>query len=275
MQNNGSKRALKSIIAATLLYATGATADVNLEFTQWWEPELPDNALRAIIDDFEAENPGITVSLNSGPYATTREQISIGAATGTLSDIVGLDGAWVNDLSKQNAITDMGPLMDAADFDRAQVADIIEVGGKSVMFPVASFVYPIFINMDMAAEHGITEMPTTREEFLAAATAMTDADANRYGWTLPLSLQSPSGVQNDVLSWVWATGESMMDGGAPNLEGQPVVDALQFIQTMADAGVIAPGINSKNRTRESGGVRQRARRYDGRYAGSCESYPRT
>jgi len=139
----------------------------------------------------------------------------------------------------------MGPLMDAADFDRTQVADIIEVGGKSVMFPVASFVYPIFINMDMAAEHGITEMPSTREEFLAAAQAMTDADANRYGWTLPLSLQSPSGVQNDVLSWVWATGESMMADGAPNLEGQPVVDALEFIQKMADAGVIAPGINSK------------------------------
>lgn len=238
-------RVLKSATAISLLCATGAMADVNLEFTQWWEPELPDNALRAIIDDFEAANPGITVTLNSGPYATTRDQIAIGAATGTLSDIVGLDGAWVNDLSKQNAIADMGPLMDAAGFDRGQVADIIEVDGKSVMFPVASFVYPIFINMDIAEKAGITEMPSTRAEFLDAAIKMTNADENRYGWTLPLSLQSPSGVQNDVLSWVWASGESMMDGSLPNLEGEPVVSALEYIKSLDDAGVITPGIFSK------------------------------
>ncbi|WP_424929143.1 ABC transporter substrate-binding protein [Amaricoccus tamworthensis] len=237
--------ALKSATAITLLSATGAMADVSLEFTQWWEPELPENALRSIVDDFQAANPGITVTLNSGPYATTRDQIAIGAATGTLSDIVGLDGAWVNDLSKQNAIADMGPLMDAAEFDRDQVADIIEVDGRSVMFPLASFVYPIFINTDMAAEVGITEMPSTRAEFLEAAQKMTNADENRYGWTLPLSLQSPSGVQNDVLSWVWASGESMMDGGTPNLEGEAVIAALDYIKSMDEAGVIAPGISSK------------------------------
>ncbi len=237
--------ALKSATAITLLSATGAMADVSLEFTQWWEPELPENALRSIVDDFEAANPGITVTLNSGPYATTRDQIAIGAATGTLSDIVGLDGAWVNDLSKQNAIADMGPLMDAAEFDRDQVADIIQVDGRSVMFPVASFVYPIFINTDLAAEVGITEMPSTRAEFLEAAQKMTNADENRYGWTLPLSLQSPSGVQNDVLSWVWASGESMMDGGTPNLEGEAVIAALDYIKSMDEAGVIAPGISSK------------------------------
>ncbi len=238
-------RSLQSATAISLLFATGAMADVNLEFTQWWAPELPANALQSIVDDFEAANPGITVSLNSGPYATTRDQIAIGAATGTLSDIVGLDGAWVNDLSKQNAIADMGPLMDAAGFDRSQVADIISVNGAEVMFPVASFVYPIFINMDMAAEVGITEMPSTRAEFLDAAKLMTNSEENRYGWTLPLSLQSPSGVQNDVLSWVWASGESMMAEGKPNLESAPVVAVLDYIKSLDDAGVIAPGTFSK------------------------------
>lgn len=236
---------LRSATAVSLLCATGAFADVNLEFTQWWEPELPEGSLRAIIDDFEAANPGITVTLNSGPYATTRDQIAVGAATGTLSDVVGLDGAWVSDLSNQGAITDMGPLMDASGFDRSQVADIIQVDGKSVMFPVASFVYPIFVNMDMAAEIGIKDMPSTRSEFLDAATKMTDADANRYGWVLPLSLQSPSGVQNDVLSWVWASGESMMAEGLPNLEGPAVVGALEYIKSLDDAGVISPGTFSK------------------------------
>ena len=94
----------------------------------------------SLMDKFEAQNPGIKVKLISGPYAM-HDQIVAGAATGTLSDVVGLDGAWVNDLAKQGAITPLIP-MASTDFDPKQVAAIIKVNGKSYMFPVVSFVYP-------------------------------------------------------------------------------------------------------------------------------------
>ena len=60
-----------------------------------------------------------------------------------------------------------------------------------------------------------------------------------------LSLQSPSSVLNDMMSWVWASGKSMLDDGKPALEGAPVVDMLTFIKQLNDAGVISPGIASK------------------------------
>jgi multiple sugar transport system substrate-binding protein len=232
-------------LTAGMLTATAAMADADLEFTQWWEPELPAGALRGIMDDFEAANPGITVTLVSGPYASTKDQIVVGAASGTLSDVVGLDGAWVNGLTKQGAIADMAPLMEAGGFDASQVADIIQVDGKSVMFPVASFVYPIFINTDLAAAAGVDSMPTNRTEFAEAAAKMTNPDANQYGWVLPLSMQSPWGVQNDVLSWVWASGESMMKDGQPDLTNDAVVGTFEYIKSLNDAGVIAPGIFAK------------------------------
>ena len=81
--------------------------DVTLEFSQWWEPELPDGAFRGLMDQFEEENPGIKVELLSGPYASTKEQVVAGAAAGTMSDVVGLDGAWVSDFADQGAITDL------------------------------------------------------------------------------------------------------------------------------------------------------------------------
>ena len=101
---------LQSAAIACALGVTSAVAQTNLEFIQWWEPELPAGALRGIIDDFEAKNPGIKVTLVSGPYANTRDQIVVGAASGTLSDVVGLDGAWVNDLAKQGAIAPLDDL---------------------------------------------------------------------------------------------------------------------------------------------------------------------
>jgi multiple sugar transport system substrate-binding protein len=240
-----TRATMMSAVAVWALCASGALAQTEIEFIQWWEPELPSGALRGIMDDFEAANPDIKVTLVSGPYSTTHDQIVVGAASGTLSDVVGLDGAWVNGLAKQGAIAAMDPLMDAAGFDRSQVADIIEVDGKSVMFPLASFVYPVFVNLDLAEASGVESMPTNRSEFADAAQKMTDADANQYGWVLPLSLETPNGIQNDVMAWVWASGASMMSDGQPDVDNEAVVGALDYIKSLNDAGVISPGIFAK------------------------------
>jgi multiple sugar transport system substrate-binding protein len=241
------KRTLASMTSATVLalYASGAFADTTIEFIQWWEPEMPANALRGIMDDFEAANPGIKVNLVSGPYSSTHDQIVVGAASGTLSDVVGLDGAWVNGLAKQGAIASMDDLMKDANYDQSQIADIIKVDGHSVMFPLASFVYPVFVNLDMAKANGVDTMPATRTEFMEAAKKMTHADKNEYGWVLPLSLQNPGGIQNDVMSWVWASGASMMKDGMPDLNNDAVVGTLEYIKSLQDAGVISPGIFAK------------------------------
>ena len=188
-------------LALTFPFAfTKAHAETTIEFIQWWAPELPEGSFRGIMDEFEAQNPGIKVKLISGPYSSTRDQIVVGAASGTLSDVVGLDGAWVNDLAKQGAIEPLDDLMSASEFDASQVAAIIKLDNKSYMFPVASFVYPIFINLDLFKEAGLSDMPKNRSEFVEAARKLTDPSKNQYGWVLPLSLQSPNGVQNDVMS---------------------------------------------------------------------------
>ena len=88
---------------------------------------------------------------------------------------------------------------------------------------------------------GVSEIPTNRSEFLAAAKAVTSKDGNVSGWILPLSLDTPNGIQNDVMAWVWASGKSMMKDGAPDLTNEDVKAAAEFIKTMYDEGVIAPG----------------------------------
>ena len=238
-------RAATAAAAVWALCSTAAWAQTTIEFIQWWEPEMPAGSLRGIMDDFEKANPDIKVTLVSGPYTATHDQIVVGAASGTLSDVVGLDGAWVNGLAKQGAITSMDGLMDEAKYDRSQIADIVKVDGHSVMFPLASFVYPVFVNLDMAHAAGVDAMPTNRSEFAAAAKKMTNAAKNQYGWVLPLSLQNPGGIQNDVMSWVWASGQSMMKDGKPDLETPAIVDTLTFIKSLQDAGDISPGIFAK------------------------------
>ncbi|GAA4193291.1 sugar ABC transporter substrate-binding protein [Microbacterium oryzae] len=215
--------------------------DVTIEFAQWWEPELPDGEFRALIDKFEEKNPEITVDLVSGPYASTKEQLFAGAASGTMPDVVGLDGAWVNDFASQGVITDLTALMAENDYDDSELASQIKVDDKTYMIPVVNFVYPMFTNDDLLAEAGVDAPPTTREEFADAAEKITALGGDTSGWVLPLSLEAPNGVQNDVMSWVWASGGSMLKDGQPDLTNDDVTSATEFIGDLWDSGVIASG----------------------------------
>lgn len=217
------------------------SGDVTIEFAQWWEPELPDGAFRALMDEFEEENPGITVELVSGPYASTKEQLFAGAASGTMPDVVGLDGAWVNDFATQGVIADLSALMAEADFDDSELASQIQVDGATYMIPVVNFVYPLFTNDDLLAQAGVTAPPSNRTEFADAAEAVAGLGGDTSGWVLPLSLEAPNGVQNDVMSWVWASGGTMLDDGQPDVTNDDVRSAVEYIQGLWDAGAIAPG----------------------------------
>jgi multiple sugar transport system substrate-binding protein len=215
---------------------------VTLEFAQWWAPELPAGSFDKLISDFTAQNPNIKVKLLSAPYASTKQQLVSGAASRTLPDVVGLDGAWVSDFAKQGAITDLSKLMSDAKYDASQLASQVQVKGKTYMIPVVNFVYPLFVNKDLLTKAGVTTAPSTRTQFLDAAKKVSALGGNVKGWALPLDTAVPNGIQNDVMSWLWASGGSMLtQDGKPNLTSPQVKSTVEYVKSLNDAGVIAPG----------------------------------
>ncbi|MFI7135049.1 ABC transporter substrate-binding protein [Nonomuraea sp. NPDC050153] len=252
----GRTRRLLGVMAVAMIGATavgcgsssgssaGSSGDgtVTLEFAQWWAPELPAGSFDKLMSEFTAQNPKIKVKLLSGPYASTKQQLVSGAASRTLPDVVGLDGAWVSDFAKQGAIADLSELMTAAKYDSSQLASQIQIKGKTYMIPVVNFVYPLFVNNDLLAKAGVKTPPSTRTEFLEAAKKISALGGNVKGWALPLDTAVPNGVQNDVMSWLWASGGSMLTkDGKPDLTGPGVKSTVEYVKSLNDAGVIAPG----------------------------------
>lgn len=246
------KRLIGAATAATLVAfvaacGSGDSGDgssggpVTLEFAQWWGAELPAGDFDKIISDFTTQNPNIKVKLLSAPYASTKQQLVTGAASKTLPDVVGLDGAWVSDFAKQGAIADMTQLMTDANYDQSQLASQVQIKGKTYMIPVVNFVYPLFVNKDLLAKAGVAKVPSTRTEFLDAAKKISAIGGNVKGWALPLDTAVPNGIQNDVMSWLWASGGSMLADGKPALTTPAVKSTVEYVKSLNDAGVIAPG----------------------------------
>lgn len=213
---------------------------VTLEFQQWWGVELPDGALAEICEDFTKET-GINIELLSNPYADTKTQIAAGAAAGTMADVVGLDGSWVYDFAKQGSIADLTKLMKEDGYDDSQLSDQIKYEGNTYMIPVVNFAYPLFVNMDILEQAGVAEIPTTWSEFLAALELVkTNTDA--AGFAVPLSTEAPNGIQNQFMTWLWASGGSMLKDGKPNVEGnEDLAKVVDFVKEMKDKGYLADG----------------------------------
>jgi multiple sugar transport system substrate-binding protein len=109
------------------------------------------------------------------------------------------------------------------------------------MIPVVNFVYPLFVNKDLLTKAGVADVPKTRTEFMDAAKKISASGGNVKGWALPLDTAVPNGIQNDVMSWLWASGGSMLADGKPNLTSAPVKSTVEYVKSLNDAGVIAPG----------------------------------
>lgn len=214
-----------------------------MEFQQWWGVELPEGALDEICQKF-TDDTGIKIELLSNPYADTKTQIAAGAAAGTMADVVGLDGSWVYDFAKQGSISNLTKLMEKDGYDVSQLSDQIKYEGNTYMIPVVNFAYPLYVNMDILKEAGVEKVPTTWTEFMDACekiTSKTDAAA----YAIPLSSEAPNGIQNQFMSWVWASGGSMLNEGKPGLKGNETVKAVtDLFKEMSEKGYLAKGVNA-------------------------------
>ncbi|MCI9339591.1 MAG: sugar ABC transporter substrate-binding protein [Dorea sp.] len=214
---------------------------VTLEFQQWWGPEMPEGTLKEICDDFTKES-GIGIELLSNPYADTKTQVAAGAAAGTMADVVGLDGSWVYDFAKQGSIANLTELMEDDGYDDSQLSAQIQFEGNTYMIPVVNFAYPMYANMDILKAAGVTELPATREDFVKACEAIKAYDSSIAGFAIPLSTESPNGIQNQVMTWLWASGDSMLESGKPNLSGnKELEEVVDFVKELFDKDLIAAG----------------------------------
>jgi multiple sugar transport system substrate-binding protein len=228
---------------AFLPNVANASTTVNLSFSEWWAPQMAGhNSLQNLVNQFEQQNPGIHVTLDTNPYPTVESQTIAQAATGTMADVVGLDGSWVNPLVKEGALLNLSAEMKQTRFNQKSLKSQVQLNGKTYDIPLVNFAYPLFTNTALLAKAGISHPPTDWAQFTADAVALSKLSKTTWGWIIPLTLNPPNGAQNDVMSWVWASGGSMLQNGQPHLTGNPTLTAVvNMLKGVYKDGAMFPG----------------------------------
>ena len=220
---------LTAVLACSMLgtaaYAEEASGDVTIWY--YWETEGHQKALNHIIEEFNGSQDSITVEAKYVPFADFKKQLSIGASSDELPDLVILDNPDHAAYAAMGIFADITDKFDVSNYYEGPV-NSCTLDGKLYGVPFGSNDLLLFYNEDMLKEAGC-EVPTTWDELLEVAKATTTDSV--FGFA-HCALQNEEGTFN-FLPWVWSTGATSYE---INSEGG--IKALNFEKELVDSGAM-------------------------------------
>jgi multiple sugar transport system substrate-binding protein len=228
---------------ASFASAQASDTGIVLEWQQWWAVEAPEGYVQNIVDQYYAQT-GVKVELLNAPFSDTKTAIVSGATTGTVADIVSVDGSWVYDFADQGILTNLTDLMKEANFDESLLNDQWKAKGATYCLPVVNYAYPMFANMDILNACGITTLPKTWSEFKADCKIITEK--GYYPFALNMDTSSPSGIQNTYMGFAWASDITMKnDAGEYAIAGNEQLKTFaEFMKDLYTSGYLYPGMSA-------------------------------
>lgn len=177
------KRILQTVMAlGMLLVGLGYAQDVTITYWQYDFGARVD-AMTQLIEQFEAENPGIKVIQETFPYDNYQEQVAASLPAGTGPDVVQLFYGWLPTWERSGYIN---PLPEAY-FDTATIdaefvpmAQAGKINGVYYGLPTAVRSLALFYNKDLLEAAGYSEAPKTWAEFTEIAKALTEKQGPRF-----------------------------------------------------------------------------------------------
>jgi multiple sugar transport system substrate-binding protein len=228
------------LIYVRLMKKTPAAQQRNtaLVFTQWWQDELEEGTLAALVEEFEALHPGVKIRLDNRSYAETLNCLRSAGEALPAPDIVGLDPFWIEDLVRQDLLEDLGPL-EVAENLPVEAAGGSDQGYEQWARQLISFTNPLYYNIALLRDAGFDRPPKSRAEMLAYARSVTDTAAGRHALSMALGPENPLGVYRDVFSWIWALNPLTLRESRPDFSARSIVGVLDFLRQLRQEDLLA------------------------------------
>ncbi|MEM1273468.1 MAG: extracellular solute-binding protein [Pseudomonadota bacterium] len=245
-----TRKALTATSAAALLCTavTGAAQAQQIEIEYWqYFFEARVDAMDVLIENFEAENPDINVTMTHFPYADYRTRTAVAIPAGEGPDVVQLFYGWLNDYIEAGLIQplpadDFPTEMIEAEF--FPMVSAMERDGQYYALPTAVRSLALFYNERLFERAGIESPPTTLDELMEVAAALTERDnagnITQVGITTGMTAQDHHWFR-EVLVRQFG-GEPYMDNyQTVNFDTEAGRAALDFYLGLEEAGVSQSG----------------------------------
>lgn len=195
-------------------------------------------AWKEIVAPFEQEH-GVTVNLTSIPWESYEEKYLTGVASGDGPDVGYMYTEMMGDYIAQGALVPFDEHLDSAAAEKMLYLDQGQFEGQQYALPiVVGGIRLLYGNMDLLKSVGYDAMPTTWDEFIDAATKVSESGSTGFlqEWGQP-----DRGMLNGAyFPYLWQAGGTLFteDGTATTFNSPAGVEAATFIRDLLDSGAM-------------------------------------
>lgn len=241
MKKRTAASALALIAGSALLLTacspggSSETEDGNQVVRVLLEDERDGEIVEAMLDDFTAAHPEITVDVEKLAYDSMRDKLvaSFQSPDGDY-DLIMVDNPWMYDFAEAGFVMPIDEYIEGeADYDYEDFYEplraINEVDGVTYGVPMYNYALGYVYREDLMEEAGL-EVPTDLDELISTVEALTtDEHAG-----IAHSPQRGYKILEEWSSWLLAAGGQMFDeDGNPTIDTPEAKHALEvYIQTL-------------------------------------------
>ena len=225
-----------------------ASGDGDVTLTYWASNQGTslDNdkeVLTPVLEEF-TEQTGVGVDLEVISWSDLQTRIQTAVTSGQAPDVVNIGNTGAVSLQATGAFLPLDDTaMEAIGGADKFVETALETGGAPgtdpTSVPLYGLAYGLYYNKAMFEDAGL-QPPTTWEEMVSAAQALTDPATGVYG----MALASGSYTENNHFAFINATqngAELFDDDGNPTFTEDGVVDGIvRYLDLMQSAEVVNP-----------------------------------
>lgn len=224
------------------------SGDVTIKMWTFLDPTNTSNgrsvALKQMIDEFEAENPGVKVVVEPQDWTTMTGKFMAAATTKTAPDIMWCARDELYGVLNAGALEPLENLF-MKDWTEEEIDDVDDAffrfgerDGKHYTLTLNKNCTGLFYREDLLEDAGLS-VPTTFDELYNAAVALTGQEASgikRYG--LGMSFSTETNDAQTIVNWLLQeNGDLFHADGKANWANAAGVKAIDWIKKCIDDGV--------------------------------------
>ena len=229
-----------SIGAAALAFGTPVLGQTQLSLVEVITSPQRTEVLQAMVDQFEAANPDVSVEITSLPWGQAFEKLATMVQGGQIPDVVEMPDRWLSLYANNGQLVDLGAHM--ADWDGAgELNDRARQFGSYVndtmyMIPYGFYLRAMFWNKKLFAEAGLDGPPETMDDFMAASKAISALEG-KTGYCMRGGTGGANGYVM-MMANMMGHDDYFDDEGNSSLNSEEAIQGLQFLIDMYQNGYV-------------------------------------
>lgn len=224
---------------------SGAEGSVNAQGSGTlvvWAMGAEGDQLPEFIQDFEKQNPDITVEVTPIPWDSAHDKLQAAIAAGNGPDVAQIGTTWMTDFA--HAFDEVPEQIDTAGIFEGSL-DTARVDGKLVGVPWYADTRVLYYRKDLASQAGWDTPPSTWEELYQMASDLQEKTDAEYGIRLPGSeFDSFQGS----LWMLWSAGGELMsdDGSKWTINTPEAKEAYEYLSSFYESGIANKNADSSS-----------------------------